>query len=134
MYADKERPAQRRSGRNLPPAATSRRSSSFRQRRPAEDPTETNEKLSLTSGPSIFHAPGVGRPLLPRASATSGPWQAQSLSVIVTELIVTSSFGLPDWVPMASIAATTSRPSMTFPNREYWGGRRTPLGPLMTKN
>ena len=58
----------------------------------------------------------------------------RSVSLIVTELMVTSSLGLPDCVPRASMAATTSRPSMTLPNREYWGGRRTPLGPLITKN
>ena len=40
----------------------------------------------------------------------------------------------PDCVPMASMVATTSRPSITLPNSEYWGGRRTPLGPLITKN
>ena len=134
MYVDKERPAQRRSGRNLPAAATSRRSSSFRQRRQSSTHQKQRKVVADQRSKHFSRCPAWAHPLLPRASATSGPWQAQSLSVIVTELIVTSSFGLPDWVPMASIAATTSRPSMTFPNREYWGGRRTPLGPLMTKN
>ena len=55
-------------------------------------------------------------------------------SVIVTDSMVTFSFGSPERVPMASMVATTSRPFTTLPNSEYCGGRRTPSGPLMTKN
>ena len=61
---------------------------------------------------------GLKRPLI---SAQSVPGY-HALSVMVTDSMATRSFGLPEAVPMASMAATTSRPLTTFPNREYWGG------------
>jgi hypothetical protein len=46
----------------------------------------------------------------------------QSASVTVTDSMVTVSSGVPEDVPTESMAATTSNPVTTFPNREYWGG------------
>ena len=52
----------------------------------------------------------------------------------VTDSMITFSFGVPEREPSASTLATTSRPDTTLPNSEYCGGRRTPSGPLITKN
>ena len=68
------------------------------------------------------------------ATRCEPPRWAQSASVMVTDSMVTVSLGVPDEVPMASMAATTSRPATTLPNSEYCGGRRIPCGPLITKN
>src|SRR6185437_7713571 len=55
-------------------------------------------------------------------------------SSMVTDSMVTFSVGLPERVPTASMAATTSPPDTTEPNSEYCGGRAAPSGPLMMKN
>ncbi len=63
----------------------------------------------------------------------SGPPRHSSL--IVTELMMTSSTGRScEPVRTFSIASRTSRPEMSLPNSEYWGGRPTPLEPDTMKN
>ncbi len=79
-------------------------------------------------------APRQLGPLRPQPAGSGHYRAAQSASVIVTDSMVTVSLGVPDLVPMESMAATTSSPLTTLPNNEYWGGRRMPEGPLMTKN
>src|SRR5688572_10164571 len=59
------------------------------------------------------------------------------VSLMVIELILTTSLGLPSWVPgmpVSSMALTTSRPWVTWPNSEYWGGRLVPASPVTMKN
>ena len=80
-----------------------------------------------------------GRPARSTAARATAPEPAaarqaagpvgQSASVMVTDSMVTVSLGVPDLVPMASMAATTSRPATTLPNSEYCGGSRDPRRP-----
>ena len=63
--------------------------------------------------------PGPGGAGLLRGSEAE---PVQSISSMVTDSMVTLSVGLPEAVPTASIAATTSSPATTLPNREYCGG------------
>src|SRR5579862_8185748 len=50
-------------------------------------------------------------------------------SSTVTDSMTTRSFGDPERVPTASMAATTSSPFTTAPKSEYCGGNRAPSGP-----
>src|SRR5579885_2960070 len=58
-------------------------------------------------------------------------------SLMVTEVILTTSLGLPSWVPgmpVSSMALTTSRPWVTCPKSEYCGCRLVPASPVTMKN
>lgn len=54
----------------------------------------------------------------PAAAAPLSVRWGQSASLTTTDSITTFSLGLPELVPTASTAATTSKPATTLPNRE----------------
>ena len=98
----------------------------------------------IRDGDGAWRSEGAGTPVvfvggaqtegLGALPAAEAPERRQSFSSIVTLWITTCSVGVPERVPRASIVSITSSPLTTSPKREYSGGRRTPSGPLMTKN
>ena len=59
---------------------------------------------------------------------------SQSATLIVTELMTTSSGAVGRSVSTFCMVSSTSRPFTSLPNSEYCGGRPTPLRPLTMKN
>ncbi len=60
----------------------------------------------------------VGKAGAAVAALATGPCGDQSDSVIVTDSMIVRSDGAPEWLPVASIAFTTSSPLTTLPKSE----------------